>query len=579
MKQGIFKDRENDWKIAKPISLKIIKEHSSFPSFILQLLYNRKVFSLSDSSKKREEKIKKFLYPSYDDLFNPFLMKDMDKAIRRINQALNKDEKIAIFGDYDADGVTASALLYETFIFLGKKAEVYIPHREHEGYGLNKEAIDKLSKKGITLIITVDCGIKNNQEINYAKKLGIDVIVTDHHEISGNLPKKAVAILNPKQKECKYPFKELAGVGIAFKLASALIKKIRNNKKGENFLKWLLDLVLIGSLGDSVSLISENRILVKYGEIVFKKTRRIGLKELKNRGMKNGDLKIIDFFIVPRLNACGRMDHANWAFNLLVTKSKIEAFKLINKIEELNNKRKNFTEKIFSEIESLNTPLSKKIIILLRENWPSSVLGIVANRLSEKYKIPVFLIENKGEISRGSARVPEEFDVMEMLEEISHMFLKFGGHKYAAGFTYKTDNHHKIVKKLEDVVKNKIKKETKKETKNLLYIDVEVDFEDITKPYFYKEIKKLGPFGKDNPHPVFLVRNTKILEKRIVGNNHLKIWFSKNNKKIEAIAFSKKEWNFKIEEGEFIDFIFKLRENFYLGTFFVQTEIIDFRNS
>ncbi len=575
-----------EWKIAKSLPTNILKEHQDISPIILQLLSNREIFKISDSLKIRQEKIEDFLNPSYENLLDPFLMKDLKKAVLRIKEAIKDKEKIAIFGDYDADGVTSTVLLYEVLKFLGANPITYIPHRDKEGYGLNKEAVTKIAKKKVTLIITVDCGIRNLLEIKEAKKQGMDVIVTDHHEVpqekleapNSKLQIKdilppAYAVINPKRKDCKYPFKKLAGVGVAFKLAQGLLK---GNKEGEIFLKWLLDLVAIGTAGDVVPLISENRIFAKFGFLVFKKTRRLGIIALK-KSMGEKANSNLSFYLAPRLNSAGRMDHANWAFMLLETKSQIEALKLARKIEELNKLRQELTDKIIKEAreEIKYLPSSQKIIILAKEGWPASVLGIVAGRLAEDYQKPVLIAEKKGKFIRGSGRSFNNFDLNKALEKINNLFLKVGGHKQAVGFTYEEKNHKAIVSNLEKEAERSIKQVFKIG----LLVDAELNPQELNLS-FYRSLEAFTPFGEANPEPLFLMRETKILESRRVGlNNHLKLRLEKEGLKFSAIAFRKGEWGNEFQGGKLIDFIFKLRENSYLGMSALELEVLDLRHS
>lgn len=565
--------QKSNWKIAKKISAKARKSLSEIEPIILQLLLNRGVFSNKDSKNKAFEKINSFLDPDYNNLHDPFLFRDMKKAVLRIQKAIDKNEKIAIFGDYDADGVTASAVLFESLKYLGAKPIVYIPHRDKEGYGLNKEAIKKLYGDKISLIITVDCGIINISEVAQAKKMGVDVIVTDHHEPSKNLP-KALAVIDPKVKTDKYPFRDLAGVGVSFKLAQALIIKSKKGIEGMSFLKWLLDLVAIGSIGDIVSLVDENRILVKFGSIVFKKTRRLGLKELKKSSSDNS-IKIIDFHIAPRLNSAGRMDHANWAFNLLVTESKVESFQLIRRIERLNNERRDITEKIIKEAKEEIEPVlpEETIIIIARKDWSASVSGIVASRLVDEYNIPALVVEKKGKMSKGSARSPKNINIIKMLRRMGNLFTKLGGHKNAAGFSYETRNHQKIIEALQ-----RLSRKDKRE-KNLecLDIDMELGLKEVSLN-LYKRIEDLEPFGHGNPRPVFLTKKVRLLDKKLVGNNnHLKIWFTKDNLRREAIAFRKGYLNEMLKVGQDLDVVYRLGENEYGGMRSIQLEVVDIK--
>lgn len=572
------KNKKTEWQVEKILPKNIYKEHPDISKNVLQLLFNRKIFSLKESKEKRKEKIEYFLHPSYEELFNSYLMKDLEKAVIRIKKALKNKEKIAIFGDYDADGVTSTVLLYEVFKHLGCEAMTYIPHREEEGYGLNNEALKKIAKKNVKLLITVDCGIRNIDEVKQAKKLGMDIIITDHHEVpkkkksKEDMLPKAYAVINPNQAKCHYPFKRLAGVGVAYKLAQGLLN---GSKEGQIFLKWLLDLVVIGTIGDCVPLISENRIFAKYGFIVFKKTRRVGILELK-KVIKNGKENDLGYYLAPRLNAAGRMDHANWAYKLLITRSKIEGLKLVRKIEELNKIRQEETSRIFEEARcELKFLGDQKIIILAKENWPSSITGIVAGRLADQYKKPALVIEKKGEFSKGSARSYQGFDITKALSEISFLFLKVGGHKQAAGFLYKTKHQKEITEKLLKIAKKSITKDKKEK----ISIDLKLKLKDISHDFF-NQISLLGPFGEGNAEPLFLAEKARILEKRKVGSgNHLKIRIEQDGKIMDAIAFRKGSMDDFLKEGQYIDFIFKLAENYYLGFKTMQIEIIDLKLS
>lgn len=559
------------WKIAPSLPEKTIKSHQDFSRIFLQLLFNRGIFDLSDNKKAREEKIKKFFNPSYKDLGDPLLLKGVEKSIDRIKRAILAKEKIAVFGDYDADGVTSTALLYEVFKFLGMDIFTYIPHRHKEGYGLNEEALKIISEEKINLLITVDCGIRNIKEIELAKKLGIDVIITDHHEVFDDIP-DAYSVINPKQKGCSYKFKKLAGVGVAFKLAQALIEELSPGTKGEIFLKWLLDFVAIGTIADCVPLSGENRILTKFGLIVFDKTKRVGLKELKNFS-KNGKGDSMDFFIIPRINAVGRLDHASWVLDLLTTNSKIEAFRLTNKMEELNKERQKVTARIISEAKKELGGFEKKdkIIILANREWSSAVSGIVAGRLAEEYKVPALIIEKGDKLSKGSGRSYNGFNLFESLESIKDLFEKIGGHKQAVGFTYKNENHEKIVSRLKATLKNDSGKKN-----NYFFVDSLVEPDDLNIS-FCREIKELGPFGEGNPYPVFMMKNVLISEKRLVGGNHLKLNLIKNNKKFNAIGFGKGKIEDSIKINSLIDIIFKVEENYYNGMCLLQLEILDLK--
>ncbi|MCX6743411.1 MAG: single-stranded-DNA-specific exonuclease RecJ, partial [Candidatus Parcubacteria bacterium] len=420
------------WVLREPISLEFKKQFPEIPGLILQLLYNRGLLT--------QKQIDQFLSPDYgQDILDPFLFPDMTKAVDRIYQEVKNKEKIAIHGDYDADGVTSTVLLTDVLQKLGAKFIIYIPHREKEGYGLNKKTIKYLAGKKVKLIITVDCAISNAPEVDLAAKKGIDVIITDHHFEPLVLP-KAYAIINPKVKKCDYPTYELAGVGVAFKLAQAIIAKDKKNIFGPGYEKWLLDLVGIGTVTDVMPLIGENRTLLKYGLIVLNKTKRIGLKLLAQKAdiwpITETDLinsENIGYVLGPRLNAAGRMDHANTAYELLATEDYKEAEKLVASLESSNQKRQKLTEKIIEEIKSQIKDINKEFLILADgKNWPLGVIGLAAGKIKDELNRPVFVISKMGRKVVGSGRSIEEFNLIEALNKVSDCFEVYGGHAGAA---------------------------------------------------------------------------------------------------------------------------------------------------
>ncbi len=491
-----------------------------------------------DSARKKT----KFLFPDFDqDIFDPFLLSDMEKAVGRVLLAVKKQEKVCVYGDYDVDGVTGTAILLDFLLKIGANVFSYIPHRQQEGYGMNKEAIKKIHQKRADLIITVDCGISNVSEVEEAKKLGIEVIILDHHNVPVTLP-RAFAVVNPKKKGENYPEKELAGVGVAFKFIQALSSKISDYNQELN--KWLLDLVAIGTIGDCVSLLGENRVLAKFGLLVLSKTKRIGLKQLFNVARINIDDSClpnswqISFQLAPRINAAGRVGHADLALRLLMaeTENVLEARKLAEEIEKKNYLRQKTTEQILKEIEfRLSENSLPNAIIESAPNWNIGLVGLVAGKIAEKYNRPTIIFQEKEGILKGSGRSIEGIDLMKVLEKNKNLFCKFGGHSQAVGLELKKE-------RLEDFFKltnnffEKINFNSLKEKKKR----IEINFSEITDKLL-RELSFFEPFGIGNEKPYFYCQNLEIVEKRLVGNGekHLKVLLKeKNNSTVfEAIGF------------------------------------------
>jgi single-stranded-DNA-specific exonuclease len=417
------------------------------------------------------EVIKKFFNITLQSLTFPLLLKNLEQACDRIIYAFKKQQKIVIYGDYDVDGITSVSLLYSFFKLIGASENIlfYIPSRLSEGYGLNIDAIKKFKSENIKLIITVDCGISNIAEIEFAKSLGIDVIVTDHHEVPEDVP-PAFAIVDPKQKDCNFPFKDLAGVGIAFYLLIGLRMKLRDSNfwknKDELNLKNFLDLVALGTIADICPLKFDNRILVKFGLSELERSNRMGVKALKQIcGIREGQLNYwnVGFRLAPRINAIGRLDNATLGVNLLTTDSYSDALKIASLLERNNYKRQKIEEKILNEalsiMEKSKNFKNKQSIVLYSENWHEGVIGIVSSRLVEKYYKPTILISFKDDIGKGSARSIKNFDIYEALNLCSEFLESFGGHKYAAGITLKKEKLHDFIDAFEYTVKKLTRKE------------------------------------------------------------------------------------------------------------------------
>ena len=629
---------QKQWLINKKYPVEFGKEFPEFTEVVLQLLWDRNL--------KTQEQIDEFFNPDYEtDLHDPHLMKDMKKSVKRIYEAIDKNEKILVYGDYDVDGVTSSAVIVNTLVELKsvisgiEKAkakefiDVYIPDREAEGYGLNKKAIEKAKENKIDLIVTVDCGISSVAEIETANKLKIDVIITDHHHPLEKIP-KALAVINPKQKNCKYPFKELAGVGVAFKVAQALIKNLESYNlnaphpnplsRGERakglakpkklqatsyklnpgFEKWLLDLVVLGTVADCVSLIGENRTLSKYGLLVINKTKRIGLKKLVSvAGLttrENGNVqkkKIIDtmaisFILAPRLNAAGRMDHANTSYELLITESEKEAEELVSKLDKNNYSRQQLTEKTIQEIKSRVNKYKgglPKIIIESDSKWKIGIVGLVAGKLADEYARPFLILREREDESAGSGRSIPKFNLIEAIEKCEDILISFGGHSQAAGLRIKNNNLKKFRKKINSIA-DEILKET--DLVPFLKIDFEINQEQIDWQLI-DEIEKFKPFGQENKSPIFMVKKLEVHEVRPVGNGnaHLKLCFKTilkdgKVKYFSAIGFRLGKLAEEISDGkpglrwgDIVDVVFQLEINEWNGNRELQMNVLDLKIS
>jgi single-stranded-DNA-specific exonuclease len=516
-------------------------------------------------------------------------MKDADRAVERILQAIRRREKVLIFGDYDTDGITATALLSEFLTYLDADVVCYIPNRLTEGYGLSRDHIEKRAiPDGIGLIVTVDCGISSFEAVSAATHAGIDVIITDHHE-SPSVPPAAAAVLNPKQPDCPSGFSWLAGVGVVFNLILALRKRLRDdgfwNERPEPNLKAACDLVALGTIGDMVPLVSENRIYVKAGFEVLASNPRPGIKallhvcRLRNRPLNTRDLA---FKIAPRLNAAGRLRHASTALRLLTTSDVETARAIAKELNQQNTKRQEIEHRIFSEIDQhlKKTPqlLEQRALVLDQKGWHRGVIGIVASRLVERYNRPAVVISVADGIGKGSARSPDGFDLFAGLHDCARHLEKFGGHKAAAGLTLKAENIPAFRRDFESIVYQKTKPE---DFVPELVIDGEMSASDVSAE-LADELEALAPFGTGNPEPLFMISHVNILSTRVVGAHHLQMRLRlpnppklKQAKPLDAILFNQRAM--APEPGHFYHVVCHIRWNRWQDQKRIQLVIRDWR--
>ena len=506
--------------------IKTFIEHLSITPIVASLLINRGIRSI--------EKAREFLQIEEQDFHDPFLLKDMDKAVRRIKTAIENGEKIIIYGDYDADGVSSTTVLLTTLRKLGAQADFYIPNRFSEGYGPNELAFREVHKNGFSLIITVDTGIAAIHEANVAKELGVDLIITDHHEPGPILP-DAFAIIHPKQPECPYPFKELAGVGVAFKLSHALLGELPSD---------LLEIAAIGTIADLVALHGENRLIAKNGIDQLKTTNRTGLKALLNvakvnRNEINEDT--IGFALAPRINAVGRLQSADPAVDLLLTEDAEEAFDIAQEIDLLNKERQklvsSMTEEAIEEVETRFPIEDNPVLVIAKEGWNPGVVGIVASRLVERFYRPtiVLCIDKEKGIAKGSARSIVGFDLFANLSTCRDILPHFGGHPMAAGMTLALENLDSLRNRLVENAKSIL---TEDDFTPITKVDVSCKLEDITVKLI-EEMQRLAPFGMGNSKPIVQIEEVTLASIRKIGaeQNHLKLVFEHEEHQLDSVGF------------------------------------------
>ncbi|MGC8594754.1 MAG: single-stranded-DNA-specific exonuclease RecJ [Candidatus Kryptoniota bacterium] len=533
---------------------------------IAQLLINRGADS--------PEKVKKFFYPSLNDQYDPFLMSGMNLAVERAIRALERDEKIMVYGDYDVDGTTGAALLYMFFRELGADVDYYIPDRLKEGYGISVSGINYALRNGCTLMVSVDCGVAASKEILYGKNRGLETIVCDHHEVDA-LP-EAVAVLDPIKPGCTYPFKYLSGCGVAYKFAKATSIQLGKPDLPDKY----LDLVAIAAAADVVPLIDENRILVQAGFKAIAEQPRAGIKALMrsshvdHRKLTTGQ---VSFIIAPKINAVGRLGDARRAVELLVTDNEEVAEDFAQVLENENSHRRMLDERTFLEAQELANELvsirNRNSLVLHKPNWHPGVIGIVAARIVEQYYRPTIMLATNDGVIKGSARSIVGYDIFEAIKACGDLLIQFGGHKYAAGLSMNPENLDAFVEAFEGVVSSTLDDELKTP---VLEIDALLDLNTINAE-FMNMLKQFEPFGPQNPRPTFLSRGLFLSDARMLNGSHLKMKVKVNGVTYDAIKFRNGESNVGV--GDYLDMVYSLDENHYAGNIFYQLQVKDYKKT
>ena len=555
------------WQIYETDENKInkISEKYNINKLLATILINRDI----------KENIEIFLNPTRKNFHNPFLMPDMEIAVERIIKSIDKKEKIIIYGDYDVDGITSITVLKSFLEDRGIYVDSYIPNRLEEGYGLNKAAIDEIAKKEYDLMITVDCGISGIEEIEYANSLGIETIVTDHHEVGDKLP-KALAVVDAKRKDNQYPCRDLAGVGVVFKLIQAIGMRLELEEK--EYLKYL-DIVCVGTISDIVPLVDENRVITKLGLMLVAQTKNMGLRSLLvSSGYKNIDSTTISFGIAPRINACGRMGHADEALKLFLSKDIYEVNDLTKKLNDYNkmrqDKEKSIYEDAVNQIEN-NKLYENCAIVVGGENWHHGVIGIVSSKITDLYFKPSILLCYENELAKGSGRSIPGFDLHDALMKCQNSIERFGGHSMAIGITIKRDKFDEFKKEFE-----KVAKESKiDEIIPIINIDAKINLSEINKE-MVSSLKQLEPFGEGNKMPIFAFKNLKIDSIRALSEGkHIRLTLKEGNTIINAIGFNLGQLVDEYRIGDKIDVVGTLEINSFNGVDNLQINIKDVMKS
>jgi single-stranded-DNA-specific exonuclease len=569
------------WQIAPRVSSLVIARFPQWHPLLVQVLYNRGI--------TMPEQADTFLAP--DALIgNPFQLRGINEAVDRLRRAIRAGEAIVIYGDFDVDGVTATALLVQTLQPLGAKVKPYIPHRVDEGYGLNTDALKQLREQGVRVVVTVDCGVRSLPEIAFGKKIGLDMIVTDHHAPGAELP-DAFAVINPKQALCKYPSKELSGAGIAFKLAQALLRadaRVPLNKRPAGITEdAFFDLVALGTVADLVPLTGENRALVKRGLAQLRQSERPGIQALMRQAALKAeviDAGTIGYALGPRLNAAGRLEHALMAYHLLTTQYPGEADGLAQKLEETNRERQRLTSEMTAKARDAiaGSAEADRLLFVGAPEFPEGIVGLIASRLAEEFYRPAIAVHCGDEESRGSARSISEFNIVAALDECRDLLVRHGGHSMAAGFTVRNENMPELEARLKEIATRFL---AQTELAPTLHIDAETPLSEMTWA-LQKSLQQLGPFGYGNREPIFLSRGVMVRDARLVGSEHLKLTLSDGQIAWDAIAFRQGSWlgdstrlAGSSDRPQRIDVVYQLEARTWNGEARLQLNVKDLRPS
>lgn len=564
------------WEVAPRAPNTHFAQFSDLPPLIIQILYNRGFTA--------PQEVEDFLAHRWanDD---PLALKGMPQAVERLTQAILNQEPIAVYGDYDADGVTATALMMQLLTALEGKAQAYIPNRFDEGYGLNNEALAELAERGVKVVLTVDCGIRSVDEVAYGNSLGLDIILTDHHSVGQKIP-PALAAINPKQPDCTYAFKELAGVGLAYKLTQALLRsKALNGRRSRANLHEddFLDLVALGTVADLAPLHGENRKLVEFGLKKLNRALRPGLMALMNQESVRSNSAIsagtIGFVIGPRLNAAGRLDSALAAYHLLMAQNQHEAIPLAWELDNQNRERQKLTSDTVNTAREtvLADKARRPLYFITHTDFNPGVVGLAASRLSEEFYRPVLVAEQGPETTKGSARSIPEFHITDALDQCADLLVRYGGHAAAAGFTVENKKLPALQERLLKIAQKNLDVAALRPT---IFVDGEVNLRGV-RPALVEAITSLQPFGYGNPTPRFLTRNLQVKYKKVVGrdNHHLRLMLHDGRQTWSAIAFRQGHWANRLQVSQKIDAVYNLEFNEWNGERRLQLNIKDLRPS
>lgn len=565
------------WKIKKKAPTDFYRNFAEFPKPIVQLFFNRGLMDKDQAAK--------FLNPRMKDAHDPALFSNIIPAAKRIMKAIEDEEKIAIYGDYDTDGICSAAVLTKSFERLGvKNFHVFIPNRYKDAYGLTMKKVEQMANLGIKLIITVDCGISDVKEVEHAKSLGMEVIVVDHHLPHKDVPE--AIIIDAHQEGDSYPFKYLSATGVVYKLVK-ILTEIMGFPFQDSLEREIIDLVALATIADMMPMIDENRVLVKQGLEQLKDTQNIGLqallKEAKIDEEKEYNSTHVGFTIAPRLNAVGRVRHktpsgrlenVDYSFELLTTKNKREADMWAKKVGELNTERQKITKKVYDQInkEIKDKGGPEKIIFFGSPDWPKGIVGLIAGKLKNEWNRPVFLYSKEDGYSVGSARSIPSYNLVEAMDRAGDILIEPGGHQVAAGFRLTNDN----IERFKEFLAKEAENLSEKDLIPTVEIEAELQPSDIT-PAFWQLYQRFEPFGKDNFEPIFLIRNMETSNVRLVGNGnkHLKLSVEKNGKVFNAIGFGLSDKIDKLSRGTRVDIAFRLKKNEWQGREYLDFDLVD----